>query len=358
MRMPPPAVVRLVQGLSAALARASAVLKPRQARVLEVSGGVAPVMLLRAAVDTRLLEPLESRRLTAEQVAERLELHADTAHRVLRGLAVYGLTRLDRRGRFSLTPTGRLLLESHPHSMAAWIRYSTSAMVLAGWARLPQTLRDGQPAFNAATGQTIWEYLSAHPEEEAGFARTMRELTLMAAPLIVAAYPWPESGTVCDVGGGVGAMLAEVLRARPGLRGLLVDQAGPLSGAGEYLATRGVDDRVSSVEGDLFAGFSASADVYLLKDVLHDWDDEQCRRILGTVRAAAPAGARVLVLEWLQERNRAEFPVSISDVMMLAQTEGRQRSAEEFFALGEKAGFARGRVIDSGAYGIVELVAA
>uniref|UniRef100_UPI0039EFABC4 methyltransferase n=1 Tax=Sinomonas sp. G460-2 TaxID=3393464 RepID=UPI0039EFABC4 len=294
---------------------------------------------------------------TAAEVAGRLGLHADTVHRVLRGLAVYGLTSLDRRGRFSLTPTGRLLLVDHPHSMAAWIRYSTSAMVLAGWARLPQTLRDGQPAFNAATGQTIWEYLSAHPEEEAGFARTMRELTLMAAPLIVAAYPWPAEGTVCDVGGGVGAMLAEVLRAQPGLHGVLVDQPGPLGGAGEYLAARGVAERVTAVEGDLFTGFAAVADVYLLKDVLHDWDDAQCRRILSTVRTAAPAGAKVLVLEWLQEPNRAEFPVSISDVMMLAQTEGRQRSAPEFFALAADSGFIRGRVIDSGAYGIVELVA-
>lgn len=365
MRTPPAAVVRfaqrpmvrLAQRLSSALGRASAVLTPPQARVLEVSGGVAPVMLLRAAVDTGLLEPLASGPLTAAGVAGRLDLHADTVHRVLRGLVVYGLTRLDRRGRFSLTPTGRHLLEDHPHSMAAWIRYSTSPMVLAGWARLPQTLRDGQPAFNAATGQTIWEYLAAHPEEEAGFARTMRELTLMASPLLVAAYPWPSTGTVCDVGGGVGTMLAEVLRAQPSLRGMLVDQPGPLRGAGEYLAARGVAERVTAVEGNLFTGFDAPADLYLLKDVLHDWDDAQCRRILSTVRSAAPVGAKVLVLEWLQEPNRAEFPVSISDVMMLAQTEGRQRSAEEFFELASGAGFIRGRVIDSGTYGIVELVA-
>ncbi|NUP73384.1 MAG: SAM-dependent methyltransferase [Sinomonas sp.] len=358
MRPPPPAVVRLAQRLSSALGRASAALKPPQARLLEISGGVAPVMLLRAAVDTGLVAPLAGGPLTAGQVAERLRLHADTAHRVLRGLAVYGLTRLDRHGRFTLTETGRLLLEEHPHSMAAWIRYMTSPMVLAGWARIPESVRDGLPAFNAATGQTIWEYLAGNPDEEAGFARTMRELTLMAAPLIVAAYQWPESGTVCDVGGGVGAMLAEVLRARPGLRGLLVDHAGPLAASREYLASRGVEGRVTGVEGDLFAGFSASAEVYLLKDVLHDWSDEQCGQILRTIRAAAPLGARLLVLEWLQEPNRAEFPVSISDVMMLAQTEGRQRSAAEFFRLGDAAGFRPGRVIDTGAYGIVELVAA
>ncbi|MEN2744251.1 methyltransferase [Sinomonas halotolerans] len=363
MRTPPPAAVRAVQRVSAALDRASAVLKPPRARFLEVSGSMAATMLLRAAVHTRLAEPLAAGPRTAAQIADELGLHADTVHRVLRGLAVYGLLRLDRHGRFTLTRTGELLLEDHPHSMAGWIRYATSRAVLEGAMRLPQSLRDGLPAFNAATGRSIWEHLAEHPDEEAGFARTMRELTLMAAPLIVAAYPWPERGTVADVGGGVGAMLAEVLAARPALDGVLVDQAGPLAASGAYLARRGMAGRVRAVEGDLFTGFDAAADVYLLKDVLHDWDDGQCLRILRTVRSAAgPAasgqGARVLVLEWLQEPNAAAFPVSISDVIMLAQTEGRQRSAAEHQALGAAAGFRPGRVIDTGAYGIVELIAA
>ncbi|GAB3282164.1 methyltransferase [Sinomonas notoginsengisoli] len=358
MRTPPPAVVRAVQSLSGALERAAAGLKPPQARFLEVSGGVAAIALMRAAVRTRLAEPLAIGSRTGAQVAEQLGLHAPTVHRVLRGLAVYGLVRLDSRGRFSLTRTGRLLLEGDPHSMAGWVRYATSDAVLAGWLRLPETLVDGLPAFNAATGTSMWEHMAAHPDEEAGFARTMHELTLLAAPLIVAAYPWPEHGTVCDVGGGVGAMLASVLRERPTLDGVLVDQAGPLAAAGEYLASRGVADRVRTVEGDLFTGFEARADVYLLKDVLHDWDDDKCSQVLRTVRAAAASGARVLVLEWLQEPNVAQFPVSISDIMMLAQTEGRQRSAAEIQALGAAAGFRAGRVIDTGAYGVVELLAA
>ncbi|WP_413248343.1 methyltransferase [Sinomonas flava] len=357
MRPPPPPVVRAVQRLSAALERASAALKPAQARFLEVSGGVAAVALMRAAVKTRLVEPLAAGRKTAQQVAAELGLHADTVHRVLRGLAVYGLVKLDAGGRFTLTRTGRLLLEDSPHSMAGWIRYVTSDAVLAGWLRLPETLADGKPAFNEATGTTLWEHMASHPDEEAGFARTMHELTLLAAPLIVAAYPWPEHGTVCDVGGGIGSMLAEVLRARPTLDGVLVDQAGPLAAAGEYLAARGVGERVRSVQGDLFEGFEARADLYLVKDVLHDWDDDQCRQILRNVRAAAAPGARVLVLEWLQEPNVAAFPVSVSDLMMLAQTEGRQRSAAEHQALGAAAGFEPGRVIDTGVYGIVELVA-
>ncbi|MDQ4488811.1 methyltransferase [Sinomonas sp. ASV486] len=357
MRTPPPAVVRAVQSLSGALERTAAALKPPQARFLEVSGGVAAIALMRAAVNTRLAEPLAGGRRTAPEVAAELGLHADTVHRVLRGLAVFGLVRLDRRGGFTLTRTGRLLLEDSPHSMAGWVRYATSDAVLAGWLRLPESLADGEPAFNAATGTTLWAHLAAHPDEEAGFARTMHELTLLAAPLIVAAYPWPEHGTVCDVGGGVGAMLAAVLQACPALDGVLVDQAGPLAASGEYLAGRGVAERVRAVEGDIFTGFEARADVYLLKDVLHDWDDEQCSQVLRTVRAAAATGARVLVLEWLQEPNVASFPVSISDVMMLAQTEGRQRSAAELQALGAAAGFRAGRVIDSGVYGIVELIA-
>ena len=103
--------------------------------------------------------------------------------------------------------------------------------------------------------------------------------------------------------GGVGTLLAAILDARPGLRGVLVDAPGVLAEADGWLSGRGLRDRVELAEGDIFQSLSAKADVYLLKNILHDWDDEACATILRTVRATMPAGARLVMVEYLQERN-------------------------------------------------------
>jgi len=121
---------------------------------------------------------------------------------------------------------------------------------------------------------------------------------------------------VCDVAGGIGTLLAAVLERDASLRGVLVDAAGVLAEAEGYLAARGVGERVELVTGDIFAAVDARADVYLLKDVLHDWDDARCTVILDTVRRAAPENARVVLVETPQQRNRPHPFASLEDLQM------------------------------------------
>src|SRR3954451_1211674 len=155
----------------------------------------------------------------------------------------------------------------------------------------------------------------------------MRSLTEADAPSIVHGYPWPAEGVVCDVAGGVGTLLAAVLDAQPGLRGVLVDAPGVLAEADGHLRSRGVRDRVELVEGDMFERVDARADLYLLKDVLHDWDDERCARILATVRATMAPGSKVVLVEPLQDPTEPHPAASLADVQMLTQCDGgRQRS--------------------------------
>jgi hypothetical protein len=191
----------------------------------------------------------------------------------------------------------------------------------------------------------VWSWFAEHPDEERRFAGAMRRLTENDAPSIVHGYPWPSEGVVCDVAGGVGTLLAAVLGARPGLRGVLVDAPGVLAEAEGHLASRGVRDRVELVEGDIFERVDAIADTYLLKDVLHDWDDERCERILATVRATMAPGTRLVLVETLQERNDAHPVASLADVQMLTQCDGgRQRSRAELHALLRGAGLEPGEV--------------
>ena len=177
------------------------------------------------------------------------------------------------------------------------------------------------------------------------FAEAMRNFTDPAVPAIVAAYPWPEEGTVCDVAGGVGTLLVGVLRARPRLRGVLVEAPGVLAEAEGHLSAAAVRERVELSEGDMFERIDAPADVYVMKDILHDWDDERCLRVLRTVRAAMRPGARIVLVENLQERNRVEPIASLVDVHMLTQTDGgRQRSVSELHELLRASGMRPGRV--------------
>ena len=135
---------------------------------------------------------------------------------------------------------------------------------------------------------------------------------------------------LCDVAGGVGTLLAAVLESRPGLRGVLVDAPGVLSEADGWLSGQGMRERVELAEGDIFRSVDARADVYVMKNILHDWDDQACAKILKTVRAAMPEGSRLVVVEYLQERNRPNIVASLSDIqMMTVCDDGRERSADE-----------------------------
>jgi hypothetical protein len=167
----------------------------------------------------------------------------------------------------------------------------------------------------------------------------MRRITEELAPAIVAGYDWPRNGVVCDVAGGVGTLLAAILRDRPDLRGVLVDGPGVLAEADAWLTKIGLRDRVELREGNIFERIEASADVYLLKDVLHDWGDPACTQILSTVRATMAPGARLVLVEDLQERNKPSPTASLTDLQMLTQCDsGRQRSAAELKGLLDEAG--------------------
>jgi O-methyltransferase domain len=183
----------------------------------------------------------------------------------------------------------------------------------------------------------------------------MRRITEELAPAIVAGYDWPRDGVVCDVAGGVGTLLAAILRNRPDLRGVLVDGPGVLAEADKWLSSIALRDRVELKEGNIFERVDARADVYLLKDVLHDWGDPACAQILATVRATMPPGSRLVLVEDLQERNKPSPTASLTDLQMLTQCDdGRQRSADELKRLLEGAGLRPGTVTLTSGPALVE----
>lgn len=354
-RPPPRAAVTAVTAARRALLSLADLLFPAQFALFDKTIGLGRTHVLGTLAELGVADLLASGPKTAEEMAPQLGVHAETLHRVLRASAVEGLVKLDRRGRFKLTRLGQPLRSDSPHSMRDWAIYLASPATTSAWADLTESVRTGESAFPRVHGMSVWEWFAKHPDEERAFAGGMRRITEELAPAIVAGYDWPSGGVVCDVAGGVGTLLAAILRDRSDLRGVLVDGPGVLAEADTWLSSVGLRDRVELREGNIFERVEAQADVYLLKDVLHDWGDPACARILSVVRATMPAGSRLVLVEDLQERNVPSPTASLTDLQMLTQCDdGRQRSADELKKLLREAGLQPGNVTRTSGPALVE----
>ncbi|KUI05295.1 hypothetical protein AU189_02630 [Mycolicibacterium acapulense] len=314
---------------------------PPEIAMLDLGEGVGGVQIAAAIAELGIADVLADGPMTATQIAARIDCDDDTTHRLLRGAVGCGLCTMDRRtGAVKLTRTGAVLRSDHPASLRAWMRYKGMRSTVDAWGGLAASVRSGQSAFELVHGMSVWEWFAAHPDEQRIFASTMRQATEIAARAIARVYPWPDGAVVCDVAGGIGTLLSVIVgSSRANLRGILVDSAGMIAEAERLLAERGLADRIDRVEGDIFRAINATADVYLLKDVLHDWDDERCGKILAAVAASMPRGSKLVIVEYLQEHNRPNPFSPLLDLHTLTQRDGgRLRSVDELSALLTGAG--------------------
>lgn len=361
LRTPPPpprAAARAAFALRRRLLRAADAAIPPNLAMWHKTMGIARTHVIAGLAELGVPDALGTGRATAAELAPRVGADADTLHRALRAAADEGLVRIDRRGRFRLTRLGRVLREEDAHSVRAWARYVGLGSTTTAWGGFTDSLRTGAPSFKAVHGTVVWDHFAAHPEEERLFAAAMRRLTEEEAWALAPAYPWPETGIVCDIAGGVGTLLGEILLRRPALRGVLVEAPGVLAEAEEHLRGVGVRERVELVAGDLFAPPPVAADLYTLKSILHDWGDEACVGIVSGIRAVMPGGSRLVVLELDQEPNDSDPLASWADLQMLTQCEGgRERSPAELQGLLRDAGLTPGTVRLTAVGALVDAVA-
>jgi hypothetical protein len=273
-------------------------------------------------------------------VAARLRGDPDATARLLSAMVVLGLC--TREGeRFASTELGRCLESEHPTSRRAWARLMGGPGVWTAWGKLADAVRTGRPAL-----ADPFDDLEADAEGAAVFHRAMLELTRGSAPAIAAVLPYEGVRRVCDLGGGSGALLCAVLETRPELEGVVLDQPSARAGAEALFAARGLAGRARFVDGDLFRDPLPPAELYLLKSVIHDWDDARSLAILRRCGGTLPGGARLALVEAPAPPpgtpgiagTPAEWFLAFSDLNMLLVTGGRERSAAEYRALLEAAG--------------------
>jgi hypothetical protein len=338
-QVPPRIAVHAAMKLRHFLLRAADRVLPSELAVLEHSAGFSVSYLLAAMVELGVPDALATGPRTAQELADALGCDADSLHRALRMGAVYNLVRLDRAGRFRSTRLTKALTSDAPYASDQWCAFMASQAHQTAWGDLATTIRTGEPAFRRQNGMSFFDWFDQHPDEGRAFAAGLSGLTLSEASAIAASYKFPRTGVVCDVAGGVGVVLGEVLSRRPEVRGILLEAPSVLPEAATYLGSLGVADRVDLQQGNFFEAFQARADLYLMKWILHDWDDGDCVRILRNVAAAMPVGAKLLVIEGVQDRNAAHPRFSPIDLQMLVVTEGgRERTVSEIQGLLAAAG--------------------
>ena len=283
---------------------------------------------------------------SVEDLAARLQVHGPTLRRVLRFLVACGVFLETDDGRFALAPPGESLQTAHPRSLRPGAIRAGEGM----WAvtsRLLDAVRTGRTPYEDVHGMTFFERKAADDGGRA-FASRMNSTTPGLGAAIARLDCVQRARTIVDVGGGHGAMLAELLRAQPSLRGVLFDRAATIEGARPFIEAAGVGDRCELVAGDFFESVPKGGDVYLLSWILHDWDDEQALRILRVCREAGGEDAVLLIVEVLLPARAVAAEERVAgviadpytlDLQMLLLTGGRERTAEEYRELLREAGY-------------------
>lgn len=353
---PPALVFRCVIGVRRFFTRLADRLCPAELALFDYATGVGNTALLGAIARYDIVDFLARRGpSTAEQIARELGLNADVLHRSLRALANMGIFEMSADGTFANNRMSLPLRSGQLSRVREWLLYFSSGSNIASWSDFAETLQTGQSAFKRIHGASVWDWFETHADEREIFAECMMGLTAADAPVIARLYPFGEVQRLCDVGGGRGLLLSEILLRHPQLRGVLQDSPGVLDSARKLIEQRKVADRVELSAGSFFEAVPPGCDAYLMKNILHDWDDETCTRLLRNVRRAAQPGARMILCEAIAERCSRDPLATRADLQMAVVCDnGRERDLGELQALLERAGFRYRRVFPFPTINVIE----
>jgi len=281
---------------------------------------------------------------TVPDLARTTGAHSDHLYRLLRALASKGIFAEREDGRFELTPLAEPLREDAPASRRA-LAIMMGEEHFRVWGELLYSVRTGETAFDHVYGQALFDFLADHPEKAAIFDRAMGGIHIGETEALLDAAELSDVDTLVDVGGGNGSVLQNALRRYPELQGVLFDLPGVVERAREEMERDGLGRRCELVPGNFFEAVPEGGDLYLLRHIIHDWDDERSRTILANVRAALPETGRVLVAECVLPRGNTESFAKWLDLTMMVLPGGRERTEAEYRDLFRAAGLELTRVV-------------
>jgi len=314
---------------------------------IRLMNGFRGYQLAVAACRLKLPDLVAAGHTDPDELSSLTGMEPGSLRRVLRGLAAWGFFAEDSRGAYHPTPVSEAFRSDQPGLRNIAMMLSTEGY--ASWGELMYTIETGKPVFEHIYGKSRWEKLAEDPEDAALFNAAMVSTSKRVGKEFAAAYDFEGVGVAVDVAGGNGALLAAVLLRLPTARGILFDLPAGLAGAPQFVEDAGVADRVTLEEGSFFESVPAGGDLYMLKSIIHDWDDEHAVQILSSCRRAMHPAARLVIIErFMPERMDSPddyLGTVMSDLHMMVVLGGRERTTPEYRALLTAAGLSLAREV-------------
>ncbi len=318
---------------------------PPDAILMQMIFGALMQQCICVAAKLGIADLLAEKPQTTAELSTETSTHEQSLYRVLRTLAGAGIFAENADRKFELTPLAALLRSESPNSMRDF------AIMMGGdwnWRNLGELMhcvKTGGSAQEKVYGMGSFEYFSQNAEAGEIFNRAMTSFSLAAVPAIVEAYDFSSIGKLVDVGGGHGLLLAGILKANPQVQGVLSDMPYVIEGAGELLEKEGVSSRVELASSDIFQSVPAGGDAYMMKHIIHDWDDEHSIKLLRNIRTAMNENGKVLIIEMVIPEGNEPSPSKILDIQMLVSESGKERTEDEYQKLLEASGFRLTRIV-------------
>lgn len=283
--------------------------------------------------------------IVIDKLAAATGMNTAALYRVMRALSSVGIFAESAGRMFALTPMGQALRTDHPRSLRSLCQMVNEPWTWAPWGVLDYSVKTAQPALDYVFGMSMFEYFKHHPDESRRFGEAMTSMTYFASAAVTDAYDFSPIKHLVDVGGSHGVLLSSIIDKFPTVQGTLFDLPHVVEEAKVQLASNKHRDRIALVEGSFFEALP-KADAYIMKSVLHDWDDASCAKILGACRAAMEPDGRVLIVEGLVTDSPESVFAKVLDIQMLVVTPGgRERTVAEFGSVLHAAGLALTRVV-------------
>lgn len=318
---------------------------PPHVQVIQMATGCWISRLISTAASIGLADYMADGAKSAAELAGSTGTNPRALHRFMRTLASFGILEQRQDDTFTLTPLGDALRSDAPGCARSTVLTMAGPWMWKSLGEFQYSLETGKTAVEKVFGMPVFDYLAQNPADAAQFSEAMVGIHGAEPPAVAEAYDFSNFGTIVDVGGATGNMLAHILGRYPQPKGILFDRPHVVTEAPALLRARGVENRVSIERGNFFESVPAGGDAYILSHIIHDWNEDQCRTILGNCRKAMKQGAKLLIVEFvLPEGNTPHFG-KLLDMVMLAIPGGEERTAGEYAKLLASAGLKMTRVI-------------
>lgn len=316
-------------------------------RIRQLAWGYIPAALIGVVMELGIPDLIGDKAKPISEIAAAAEANEDALYRMLRTLASFGILTESNGKLFALTSAGTCLRSDVPGSLHGYVRWVTNGLLFRCYADLLHCAKTGENALEHVLGESLFSYMHHTPELSKIFNDGMTSFSQIVSKGVLDTYDFSGIKVLADLGGGEGALLASIVQKYPGMRGLLLEQAHVVPGARKRFEQSALADRCSAEPVDFFKSVPSGADAYMMKSIIHDWDDERATVILKNCREALRdvERGRLILVEGVVPPGNEQHMVKISDMQMLVLAGGRERTREEFQNLLAPSGFRMTAVI-------------